>query len=168
MRNLFAAFACCLLLISCKEQAHKNEVDANDPNLVHVQSDDDEMNKAIAKAQDTYAGFVNIIREKKYDEGVASVKLRYPVPDGGGEHIWATDLFVKGDNIYGVIDNEPARINNIKMGDTVLIEQAQISDWVYGEKGILRGGYTIRVLRNQMSPQERKQFDEEFSLKIEE
>jgi len=37
---------------------------------------------------------------------------------------------------------------------------------MYLENGKLFGGYTIRVLRNNMSEEERKQFDSESGMQI--
>jgi len=35
-----------------------------------------------------------------------------------------------------------------------------MSDWMCLSKGILKGGYTFHVIRNQMYDEEKKQFDE--------
>ena len=38
---------------------------------------------------------------------------------------------------------------------------------MFVDKGVLRGGYTIRVIRNRMPKEERNAFDAEFPYKIE-
>ena len=41
-----------------------------------------------------------------------------------------------------------------------------ITDWMYVDKGILQGGYTIKLIRNRMSKEERAKFDAGFPFKI--
>jgi uncharacterized protein YegJ (DUF2314 family) len=44
------------------------------------------------------------------------------------------------------------------MGDRVHVTPKELSDWMYIEDGVLKGGYTIRVLHYQSSPEEQKEF----------
>jgi len=55
----------------------------------------------------------------------------------------------------------------VKIGDTIEIRPNEISDWMYIDNGTLRGGSTIRVLRNRMSVEERTAFDAEYGVVIE-
>ena len=41
----------------------------------------------------------------------------------------------------------------------VSFDPDDITDWMYIEDGRLIGGYTTRLLRERMSPEERKQLD---------
>lgn len=80
------------------------------------------------------------------------------------EHIWLANIEYKDGQYTGVVDNVPLSIKNVKMGDTLNISNADITDWFYIEDGKLYGGYTIRVLRDKMSEKERRQFDENFPV----
>jgi uncharacterized protein YegJ (DUF2314 family) len=51
------------------------------------------------------------------------------------------------------------------MTDVVVAER--ISDWMYVHEGRLVGGYTIRVMRDRLSPAERLRFDQGLPFKIE-
>jgi len=72
------------------------------------------------------------------------------------------------DNTYsGTVNNVPEATNEVKYGDTVLIYQDKISDWMFIENGKLRGGFTIRVLCKKMTEGERQKLFEESGFIIE-
>ena len=51
----------------------------------------------------------------------------------------------------GVVSNSPVSTKEVALGDTVVIDNQKISDWMYLEKGVLRGGYTIRAIYYSLS-----------------
>lgn len=53
----------------------------------------------------------------------------------------------------------PDSVPDVRQGDTIEINAANISDWSYTDKGILRCGYTIRLLRGRMTAAERAELD---------
>jgi uncharacterized protein YegJ (DUF2314 family) len=61
----------------------------------------------------------------------------------------------------------PESTTDVKIGDKIQILNDNISDWMYVDNQKLRGGFTIRVLRKRMTESERKQFDAENGLIIE-
>ena len=46
------------------------------------------------------------------------------------------------------------------------INRNEISDWMYIKNSVLHGGYTIRLLRDRMTEEERKEFDASIEMKI--
>ena len=87
--------------------------------------------------------------------------------NGNIEHIWIGNIQkIESGKYIGVIDNLPEKIKSVKLGDTVQIEKKEISDWMYIKKSELHGGYTIRLLRERMTEEERKKFDAESGMKI--
>ena len=55
----------------------------------------------------------------------------------------------------------------VKQDDIVEIELSEISDWMYFEGNVLKGGSTIRLLRDRMSEKDRINFDKESGYKFE-
>ena len=74
------------------------------------------------------------------------------------EHIWLADLDFQGEKPSGVIANKPI-LPNLKFMQRVEFEPSYISDWMYIEDGYLVGGYTTRVIRDRMTPEERRNYD---------
>jgi uncharacterized protein YegJ (DUF2314 family) len=73
---------------------------------------------------------------------------------------------LKDEKLLGLVDNLPANVTSVKLGDQVEIEQDKISDWFYLDNGKLVGGNTIRVIRSRMKASERKKFDKQFGITI--
>ena len=91
--------------------------------------------------------------------------MPFPTSDGA-EHIWLVNIESVGGKLFGQVDNLPENVSSIKLGDKIEIEKYKISDWFYIENNKLIGGLTIRILRDRMSADEKKQFDEEFGVKF--
>jgi uncharacterized protein YegJ (DUF2314 family) len=156
---LIALIAFCA--ISCKNSEKvENE---NQPAIYDVSEHNKNMNEAIAKANQTLANFnAALIND---DIEVKSLKVKFQ-NETDVEHVWLTDVEFKNGKYSGVLDNEPEYVKEHKIGDVINVDNKDISDWMYIENGKLFGGYTIRVLRNQMSESEREQFDAESGMQI--
>jgi uncharacterized protein YegJ (DUF2314 family) len=146
-------------------QADKTER-PGEPDIYNFDSDDSEMNAAVDKSRLTFNEFLTAFKNKKSSQTSFSVKMPFAT-DTGAEHIWLTSLESKDEKLFGLVDNLPANVTSIKLGDKVEINQDKISDWFYIDDGKLVGGMTIRVIRSRMKPSERKQFDKQFGIKIE-
>lgn len=132
--------------------------------IVTVKEDDAKMNAAIKKAQKTLPQFIQALRTKK---NLTNVRIKYPFHQNMKvEHMWIRNVHVQGNKFVGVVGNHPNLVTNIKKGDTVRVSATSISDWMYVQNGKLVGGYTVRALRAQLSPQDRKVFDQSLSFKI--
>ncbi|MFT3679908.1 MAG: DUF2314 domain-containing protein [Ferruginibacter sp.] len=141
-------------------------IDEKDDNITQISSDDEAMNNAIQKAKLTFFNFDTAYKNGHFNKENFSVKIRFDVK-GGGEHIWADNITFENGAYFGILDDDASAINKIKSGDRVKITSSNLSDWLYEDNGVMRGGYTIRVLRNKMTSTEKVEFDSSFYLKIE-
>jgi uncharacterized protein YegJ (DUF2314 family) len=134
--------------------------------VISVPSDDPQMNAAIAKARATVDDFVSVLRAPKASQSMFSVKI--PISDGDErEHFWLSGVRYDGSEFSGKIDNDPETVKTVKLGQAVSARSAEISDWMYVDHGKLVGGYTLRVLRDRMSPSDRAEFDRSVPFKVE-
>jgi uncharacterized protein YegJ (DUF2314 family) len=46
------------------------------------------------------------------------------------------------------------------------VKPKEISDWLYIDNGKLVGGYTVRAHYNELSPQQKQEFDRDADFKI--
>ena len=72
-----------------------------------------------------------------------------------------------GNRFQGRIDNQPRKIQGLKLGQLVSINRNEISDWLYVDHGKLVGGYTVRVQYNELSAKQKQEFDRAADFKIE-
>ncbi|MEP2671565.1 MAG: DUF2314 domain-containing protein [Cyclobacteriaceae bacterium] len=137
-----------------------------EPDIYAVDSDDKEMNEAIKMSRLSYDKFLASFTKPKRNQTSFCVKMPFATKNGS-EHIWLVDLESQDGKLIGQVNNLPESVIGLKLGDKIEIEKDKISDWFYIEDGILVGGLTIRVLRDRMTPSERKQFDIEFGVRFE-
>jgi len=150
-------------ILSCNSQ---NKIEReNEPTIYNIEENDVEMNKAVETAKQTLDSFDYAFKNYTRVFTFFGLKKRFE-ENGIVEHIWIGNIKYENGKYIGIIDNEPEKIENIKLGDTVEIEKDDISDWMYIKNSELHGGYTIRLLRNRMSENERKKFDAESGMKI--
>lgn len=135
----------------------------DEPVIYSLSEDDKEMNSAVELANQTLEDFDKALKFSENDN--FALKIRYDVNDKS-EHIWAVDIEKIDDDYFGIIDNQPNSVTDIKLTDKVKIEKDKISDWMFSKKGKLVGGFTIRVVHNRMTELEKEKFDKEFILSI--
>ena len=125
-----------ILLFSCGNN--------DNPPVIDVDSENQQMNTAIEKAKETLNQF--FANYKKIENDGYSLKFGLETSDGGIEHIWFNPLEVKGETIKAECANEPRDIPDLKLGDIIDLKREQITDWMIVTGNKCYGGYTVRVL----------------------
>lgn len=148
------------------QQSKSNQDKPKPPDLIIVSGDDKEMNAAMDKARKSVDDFVKAYENITKEQGDFGIKIA--VRDGKSvEYFWARLTKYSDEKFTGIITNDPELVKTVKAGDKVDIEKDKICDWMYVEKKKLVGGYTVRVLRDRLSPAERKVLDDSIPYKIE-
>ena len=132
-----------------------------------VTAEDASMNSAINKAKETITQFDIAFKSDNHYYTDFAVKKRYKTMDGGGEHMWIAVINLGDGNYKGFVNNDAEKTTEVKYGDTVIVRKDEITDWMYLDKNVLRGGYTIREVRNRMDNKERSKMDKDLGYKIE-
>ena len=165
-RTLFTLGIIFFIVTSCHENSKSKTIREGEPDVYNVNSSDAKINEAIENAKKSFDLFQNALTSKNPDFEYFSIKQKFDTPQGS-EHIWVQDITFLDSQFVGIIGNEPVNTNEVSLGDTITIDKNKISDWMYFDKGIVRGGFTIKVLRDQMTEEEQKSFDLETGLKFE-
>ncbi|MBL0015353.1 MAG: DUF2314 domain-containing protein [Bacteroidetes bacterium] len=133
-------------------------------NVFDAASGDAQMNWAMEKARHTLGYFRESLADPSEEQYGFSLKVRIE-DENGVEHMWLGDLSLDEDGLfYGTLDSDPVMVQNVKAGTRIGIPVDAISDWLIVEDGRLIGGYTIRVYRESLSPEERQEFDKGFGV----
>ena len=136
-----------------------------EPDAVDV-GNDAEMAAAIAEARATADQFLRALATPAPNQTDFCVKRAYATTNGSGrEHLWISNVRYDGALLHGTIDNEPIDVPNVKVDERVSFPPAELSDWMYLEDGKIVGGYTVRVVRKHLSPEERTEFDKRMPFK---
>ena len=131
---------------------------STDP-IISVKSDDAEMNAAIAKARSLLPQFWQIFDKPEHGETDFSIKVEITENDQH-EHFWVKDIERKDGKIFATIDNDPEVVHNVKLGQHIQVNEADISDWLYIRDGKMYGNYTLRVLFKHMDPKEAREAEQ--------
>lgn len=154
-----------VLLSACNDSKSTPAVGSSDDNVTYFDGNDQVMNKAIETAKQNFEQFEQaFVANQKSDKYTDfAIKEGFPTKDGGVEHMWVGDLTFDGKVFTGTLNNKPVMDVSVKQGDKITIDKNRLSDWMYlsNETNQLFGGYTIRVIRDAMSADEQKQFDQE-------
>lgn len=124
------------------------------------------LKRAFEKAQATYDQLIQALEDPQPNYHGFAVKMRFAKPKQGHEHIWLTNLHWDGKQLKGDVNNEPIDTEEVQFGDTVVVQPEEVSDWMYVDGDKMMGGYTIRVLYHESSPEEQRAMRQEMGLKI--
>jgi len=128
--------------------------------VIWCEGEDAEMIAAIREAQSTFPEFLKALELDTHRTlpviEATIIKAFFPKTDDPkkGEHMFVTDLIVTKDGMRGLLSNEPLVVDYVKEGDTVVIPASRVSDWIYVISGKGRGGFTLRVIAQQMSSED--------------
>jgi uncharacterized protein YegJ (DUF2314 family) len=137
-----------------------------EPEYFQVPKDHAAMHRAVIEARKTVGKF--IVALKHPAPGQQDFEVKKPFVQGNQvEHIWLSDVQFVGNRFQGRVDNRPRKISGLKLGQLVSVNPNEISDWLYVDNGKLVGGYTVRAHYDELSPQQKQEFDSEANFKFE-
>ncbi|MCR5887370.1 DUF2314 domain-containing protein [Hymenobacter sp. J193] len=134
-----------------------------EPAIYTTDADDEEMNKAMRQGKATLPAFLLTI--SKSDSTIINSAIKVHYDDGvQREYLWVGSLSIENGQLYGVVDNKPEFTSQVVAGQRILVDTTTAVDWNYTQNNRLFGGYTIKLLRNRMTPEERAEFDQSTVL----
>lgn len=152
-----------IILISCKETSTNKTERTGEPDVYNVEDDNAKMNQAMVDAKNSIEAFKIALTSKNTSYEFFTIKQKFAANDGA-EHIWVRDIQLVDSDFMGIIANEPVYTDKVQLGDTIKVNRASISDWMYYDEGKIVGGFTIRAIRDALSPEDQAAFDAENGL----
>jgi uncharacterized protein YegJ (DUF2314 family) len=117
--------------------------------VIMVKRQNKEMNQAMQQAKDTLPQFIKAFKNPTKDQTGFSIKVR--IEDSNGvEHFWTANLALLKEGFSAQIANEPQTVKSVQYAQKVNFQISDVSDWMYYDKGVVQGGYTIKVLLKTM------------------
>lgn len=123
----------------------------------------DAMNNAMEIAKSSIEEFRKLLVTFGNDDVFPLVKVKLE-EELFSAFIWLLVKDVAADCFVCEIFELPSEFNGYKVGDLIQVSNSNLSDWMINNDGIVHGGFTIRVQREDMSPIERKKFDEQMGV----
>lgn len=115
-----------------------------DAQVVAVSDQDPRLKKAENEAKQHWSEFMQAFKNK---EG-AKFAVKGRIAEGDeAEYMWLSVTDIDENEVHGMLDNEPARLSKLKMGEDLHIKVSEVDDWMYvGRDQQPRGGFTIKAL----------------------
>jgi uncharacterized protein YegJ (DUF2314 family) len=128
--------------------------DAGDSGVVQVSETDEEMNDAIERARRDVDRFIATLASAP--PGLDEPLLKAPLETSHGiEHVWLGSVTYSDGRFDGVLISEPVGSTSVRAGDTMTVPRDALTDWTFVEDGRLVGGYTVRVLFDRSTEEEK-------------
>ena len=99
---------------------------------------------------------------RKFESGEADqyqLKVGLTTPNEAVEHIWLSPSARRDGKVVGQLMNQPVDIEDVNLGDEIVVEMERISDWGYAKDGRLYGAFTQRALLDTLRPAMRRQVE---------
>ena len=159
-------------LISCDK---KNIAKDAYKGLEKQQQENAELDSITKFARNSFDDFKLALEMKDATMSNFIVKQEYIVKEGDRtrqEHLWIRDVYLDNGVLKGVVDNKPVATKEVKLNDTVTIDDNKISDWMFykveGTDTIPKviGGYSVKYMRSKLSDKEKIDFDKQYQAKF--
>jgi uncharacterized protein YegJ (DUF2314 family) len=135
------------------------------PEVARIAVDDPPTAAAIVQARRTVGEFQRAFRARAADE--REFRVKFLAAEGKVvEQFWIDVESADADSFTGIVINHPGSIVGVKYGSRITVPAREISDWMYVERGVLRGGYSVRLMRDRLQPEERPAFERELGFQI--
>ena len=117
--------------------------DGGGSDVVSIGDDDPQLLAAEAEAKKGWHDFVHAFRDKAGKEFAVKGRI---VEGDNAEYLWLSVDSIDETKIHGRLDNEPATVTNLKMGQDLQIKVEDVDDWIYlNSEHKPVGGFTIKV-----------------------
>ncbi len=117
----------------------KSEVrykEANDPGIL----------EAKIEAQSKIGDFIKQLNNNKDPNIAFNIKAPFK-EDEEVEHMWVLVNSYKEGSFSGTLNNDPESVKNIKNGDTVIINESDVEDWIISNGTEMTGGFSIKLFK---------------------
>ena len=119
-------------------------------NIVEYATGDVAMERAMQQARSTLSRFFELSQSGL--KGDYLVKMR--LSDGvHAEHIWVSVTAGNGELLEGYLANDPT-VPGYLIGDVVTLRIDDIEDWMVNTGEVRFGGYTVRAMLKDLSPEQ--------------
>lgn len=125
------------------------------------------MVEARDKARERLQDFIDAVSNPQPNQSLFVIKSGFAY-EGSTEYLWLGDVTYDDGAFTGTVENLPARTVVVEMGESLMVPAGDVVDWSYFEDGKMVGGYTIRVMRNLLPPDQQAKFDENIQFRDDE
>lgn len=102
--------------------------------------------EAKRQAQSKIGEFISELNANKDPNIAFNIKTPF-VEEGKVEHMWVLVSSYEKGSFHGTLNNDPEWVKNIKIGDTVVVNEADVEDWIISDGTKVVGDFSTKVFR---------------------
>jgi uncharacterized protein YegJ (DUF2314 family) len=152
------------MVTSCSKK--KFESKEGDPLLANLDSGESNYKKTVEKAQSEMSFFLRELNVKP-ETSTACVKIFIPNNHDNGAFVWLVNPAFELDTCEAEIFEIPNEFVDFRPGDKLKFNKKDIQDWyILDKEGRMKGGYSLRYMRQKLSEKEQIEFDKYIDVKV--
>jgi uncharacterized protein YegJ (DUF2314 family) len=125
------------------------ELHLEHPPVLAAPDDDPRLAAAVEEARRRWPEFVAAFAGRQAGQTFA---VKAAVREGEAlEFMWLTVDGLDGDEIRGRLDNDPVGLKQVRRGDQLAVDRADLNDWLFTDDAGLHGAFTVRPLKDLRS-----------------
>ena len=144
----------------------KFEQKEDEPLFANLDSDELNYKKAVERAQSEMAFFQRELVVKP-ETSTACVKVFIPDRHNKGAFVWLVNPVFELDTCTAEIFEIPDEFVDLRVGDKLKFNKQDIQDWyILDNEGKMKGGYSLRYMRQKLTEKEQIEFDKYIGVKM--
>ena len=147
-----------MAVVGCGESDTDVVAVESDPPVIEVESDDTELQRAVDDSRRTVEQFIAALENPTPSQSYLGIKAKFMEGDVV-EYMWLSDVTFDGDTFTGTVANNPQHLSGVRMMDRHEVSPLEIEDWMIVDDGRLVGGFSMRVMAERMSDEEREEME---------
>jgi uncharacterized protein YegJ (DUF2314 family) len=155
---------------------------AGDPLFVNLRDDDPALLAAVIEAREKLPQFKAAFSAMQFKPAVYVVKVPLVDRSRDGQpalvatsqvmaehskrpiaHLWLGLTSIMDDMFFCFVGEAPKQLG-LKKGDSFVIAENVVEDWMIDHQGVAYGGFSLRVLRNRLDATGQRKFDEHTGI----
>ncbi|RLE18121.1 MAG: hypothetical protein DRJ65_21830 [Acidobacteria bacterium] len=133
----------------------------DEPLFMAMNDEGESIVSSVKQARATLGHFATAFSKPQFRKAYFLVKTRFEDQDEPGEfvHIWLLVNDVLGDLLFCSTFEVPEGFGGLEEGQSYVLAEDRIEDWMINEDGRLFGGLSIRLQREALPETDREDFD---------
>jgi hypothetical protein len=160
------------------ENAHPS----GDPLFVNLHDDDPALLAAVVEAREKLPRFKGALSARRFAPAVYLVKLPFVDRSDVGQpslvgtskvvaenpkrpiaHLWLAVTSTLDDLLFCSIGEAPKQLG-LRKGDSFVVQDEVVEDWMIDHQGVAYGGFSLRALRSRLGETDKRRFDEHIGI----
>jgi hypothetical protein len=155
----------------------ENAQPSGEPLFAKLRDDDPALLAAVTEARQKLAQFKAAFSAKRLQPAAYLVKVPFVDRSDVGQpslvgtssvvaenptrpiaHLWLAVTSTLEDLLFCSVGEAPKQLG-LKKGDSFVIQEERVEDWMIEHQGVAYGGFSLRVLRNRLREIDKQRFD---------